>query len=97
MVVTNNPYLVSLEYRISYINDKSYEHLLDIEPGKTQVTTRKFHHSLDRYFNAARKSRLHLETYKEIYSYNNETSMFNSLEKNLYDYPNFIALHFIKR
>ena len=97
LVVTNNPYLVSMEYSIAYINENSYDHIFEIEPEKKQITIRKYHHSLNRYFEAAKKTHLFLESYKEIYAYNNETSMFNSAEKNTYGYPNFIALHFIKR
>ena len=96
LLVTNNPYLVSYEYNISYQREKSYEHIFSIANSSEKVRADKYLHSISAYFQAAKEVSLELESYKEILSYNSDTCLYNDKSNNKLDFPNFIAMLFKK-
>ena len=94
LLVTNNPYLISYEYGLSYQKQESYEHAFFLNHNEMEIKTDKYIHSLSAYFDAAKNAGLALETYKEILLYSDDTCMYNKKGNNKLDFPNFIAMLF---
>ncbi|MCD8179355.1 MAG: class I SAM-dependent methyltransferase [Tannerellaceae bacterium] len=96
LIVTNNPYLISQEYNVPYKTSGEYTHEFrtGLEGKRLRVT--KYLHTLPAYIEAAKKSSLWLERYKEILSYNQDTYLYNDMNNNELNFPNFISLLFRK-
>ncbi|MBR6445351.1 MAG: class I SAM-dependent methyltransferase [Prevotella sp.] len=95
LLVTNNPYLVKLDYNLPYPTGNTcipYEHHFNID-GR-EVNVKKYLHSFSNYINNASINQLAVNSMQEIEMYSQETRFFNPVPHA--SIPNFITILYSK-
>lgn len=95
LLVTNNPYLVLLDYNLQYPssgNSVSYMHQF-VYNGK-EIKLKKYLHPFMDYFTMSNKNLLKIEAFQELSNYSNETLFFNPTPR--CGIPNFLTFLYKK-
>lgn len=90
LLVTNNPYLVMLDYDLPYPQTgKSVAYTHKFIYNEEEFTVEKYLHAFSDYYNAAKANGLLVDLFLEQANYSDETRFFNPNPRN--DIPNFIT------
>ena len=91
VLVTNNPYLISWEYKLDYLEEVLYQHSF----GYKKKTMPKFFRPLRSFLDAASATGFSLVEFREIVCQNDDCRNFD--KKNKFHMPDFLALNFIAK
>ena len=95
LLVTNNPYLVLMDYNLPYPQaGKSVEYIHKFVYNGEEITLKKYLHAFSDYYNIAKSNGFMVDIFQEQVDYSDETSFFNPNPRN--DIPNFITFLYRK-
>lgn len=95
LLVTNNPYLVLMDYNLQYPSSgRSVEYLHRFLYKGKEIFQKKYLHAFSDYFSIAKKNGLMIEFFQEQVNYTDETYFFNPTPHN--NIPNFITFLYKK-
>lgn len=95
LLVTNNPYLVLMEYNLQYpVSGTSIAYTHRFVYNNKEILIEKYLHPFVSYFSMAKMNGLKIEGFQELVNYSEETKFFNP---NPYsDIPNFLTFLYKK-
>lgn len=95
LLVTNNPYLVLLDYDLPYPPaGKSIEYTHKFVFNSKEILVKKYLHAFSDFYNIAKANDLVVDVFQEIADYSEETRFYNPNPHN--GIPNFITFLYIK-